>query len=686
MPKKNSINNLRNIGIIAHIDAGKTTTTERILFYSGFSHKIGEVDDGQATMDWMEQEQERGITITAAAITCNWKESTINIIDTPGHVDFTAEVERSLRVLDGAVVIFDAVNGVEPQSETVWHQADHYHVPRLAFMNKMDRVGADFFNSTRMMEKKLGSNPLLLQIPIGAEDGFEGVVDLIRMRSIRWNTEDQGLSYSFGDIPNDLQVDAARYRSELLEKIAEEDDLLLEKYLDSGELEEQEILRLIKLMTVRYKGVPVYCGSSLKNMGVQPLMDGIIDFLPSPLETPPMTGTNPKSGKEEQRKPEENEPLAALAFKLQNDQQAGVLTFVRVYSGKLENGKSVYNANRKKRERVNRLIRMYSNRRENIEVLSAGDIGVAVGFRETRTGDTLCSEGKQLLLEQPVFPDPVISIAIEPKNAGVQSKLESALERLSREDPTFTAKTDEETGQIIISGMGELHLEVLTQRLLKEYRVDANVGKPQVAYRETIQKEATADVSFHRQIASKDHTGHVILSVHPLPRGTGNKFENKAPETDIPAQFVESVRKGVFYAMERGVKAGYSVIDVLAVLEGGSYSQSSSSEIGYTAAASDAFDEACSKAESVLLEPFMFVEVTTPKEFVGDIIGDLNARGGQINSIASRQVVEKIDGVCPLSKMFGYTTDLRSMSQGRASFTMEFYHFAPITENASPTT
>ena len=679
MPEKQSTQNLRNIGIIAHIDAGKTTTTERILYYSGSSHKIGEVDDGQATMDWMEQEQERGITITAAAITCNWKGCTINIIDTPGHVDFTAEVERSLRVLDGAVIIFDAVNGVEPQSETVWHQADHYRVPRLAFMNKMDRVGADFFNSVRMMEEKLGSNPILLQIPIGAEDNFEGVVDLIRMRSIRWNADDMGTTYEFGDIPEELQTDARSFRADLLEKIAEEDDQLLEKYLDSGDLEEQEILTLIKLMTVRYKGVPVYCGSSLKNMGVQPLIDGIIDFLPSPLETPPVTGMNPKSGKQEERLSHEDEPLAALAFKLQNDQQAGVLTYVRVYSGKLSNGKSVYNANRKKHERVNRLIRMYSNRRENIDALTAGDIGVAVGFRETRTGDTLCIEGKQVLLEQPVFPDPVISIAIEPKSAGGQNKLETSLERLSREDPTFTVKTDEETGQIIISGMGELHLEVLTQRLLKEYSVDANVGKPQVAYRETILKKARADVSFHRQIASKDHTGHVILSVHPLPRGEGNKFENRAPETDIPRNFVESVRKGVLYAMERGVKAGYSVIDVLAVLEGGSYSQSSSSEIGYTAAASDAFDEACSRAASVLLEPFMFVEVTTPKEFVGDIIGDLNARGGQINSISSRQVVEKIDAICPLSKMFGYTTDLRSMSQGRASFTMEFYHFAPIT-------
>ncbi len=681
MPEKHSIDQLRNIGIIAHIDAGKTTTTERILYYSGFSHKIGEVDDGQATMDWMEQEQQRGITITAAAITCTWKSRMINIIDTPGHVDFTAEVERSLRVLDGAVVIFDAVNGVEPQSETVWHQADHYRIPRLAYMNKMDRIGADFFGSVALMKKKLGSNTLLMQLPIGAEDRFEGVVDLIRMRSIRWHTDDLGLTFEYGDIPTSLREDAVTSRAELLEKIAEEDDELLEKYLDTGDLGEEEIRKLVKLMTIRYKGVPVYCGSSLRNMGVQPLLDAIVDFLPSPVETPPITGTNPKSGKREERHSNEDDPLAALAFKMQSDQQAGLLTYIRVYSGRLKNGTSVYNVNRKKRERVNRLIRMYSNRRENIDSLTAGDIGVAVGFRETYTGDTLCSEGKQIVLEQPVFPDPVISIAIEPKSAGGQDKLETALERLSREDPTFLVRTDEETGQIIISGMGELHLEVLTGRLLKEYRVDANVGKPQVAYRETILKEARADVSFHRQIANKDHTGHVILSVRPLARGEGNKFENRAPETEIPGVFVDCIRKGVLYAMERGVTAGYPVIDVLALLEGGSYNQSTSSEIGYTAAASDAFDQACSNANGVLLEPFMFVEVTTPKEFVGDIIGDLNARGGQISNISSRQVVEKVDAIAPLSKMFGYTTDLRSMSQGRASFTMEFCHFAPIEES-----
>jgi len=678
MAEKQSIEKLRNIGIIAHIDAGKTTTTERILYYSGFSHKIGEVDDGQAFMDWMEQEQERGITITAAAITCTWKGRTINIIDTPGHVDFTAEVERSLRVLDGAVVIFDAVNGVEPQSETVWHQADHYQVPRLAYMNKMDRIGADYYGSIAMMEKKLGANPLILQLPIGAEDSFTGVVDLVGMRSIRWKPEDLGFTFEYGEIPENLREDARHYRSELLEKIAEEDDVLLEKYLETGDLVEEEILKLLKLMVIRYKGVPVYCGSSLRNIGVQPLMDGIVEFLPSPLEVPPVTGINPKNDKQESRHASLDEPLAVLAFKLQSDTQAGILTYLRVYSGKIKNGTSVYNVDKKKRERVNRLIRMYANRRENIDELCAGDIGVAVGLRLTQTGDTLCSEGKQILLERPVFPDPVISIAIEPKSAGGQDKLEAALERLSREDPTFRVRTDEETGQIIISGMGELHLEVLTQRMLKEFRVDANVGRPQVAYRETILREARAESSFRRQIANKEHTGHVILSVHPLQRGMGNKFENRAQETEIPPQFVDSVRKGVFYAMERGVKAGYPVIDVLAVLEGGSYNQSSSSEIGYAAAASDAFDEACTKAKSVLLEPYMFVEVTTPKEFLGDIIGDLNARGGQINSINSRQVVEKIDAIVPLSKMFGYTTDLRSMSQGRASFTMEFYHFAPV--------
>jgi elongation factor G len=679
MTKHHPIELLRNIGIIAHIDAGKTTTTERILYYSGLSHKIGEVDDGQATMDWMDQEQERGITITAAAITCKWKECSINIIDTPGHVDFTAEVERSLRVLDGAIVIFDAVNGVEPQSETVWHQADRYKIPRLAYLNKMDRIGADFWGSIKMLEKKLGSNPLILQIPIGSEEAFEGVLDLIRMKSIRWKVEDLGSTFEYGEIPQPLRGDAAKHRHELLEKIAEEDDSLLEKYLERGELEEAEIVRLIKLMTFRYKGVPVYCGSSLRNMGVQPLMDGIVDFLPSPVDVPPVKGINPKTGKPEERRARDDEPLAALAFKLQEDRQAGILTYLRVYSGKINNGNVVYNINKKKRERVNRLIRMYSNRRVNEDSVSAGDICVAVGLKGTHTGDTLCSEGKQVLLEKPVFPDPVISIAIEPKSAGGQERLENALNRLSREDPTFSVKTDEETGQKIISGMGELHLEVITRRLLKQFNVDANVGKPQVAYRETIQKEARAESSFHRQIAGKDHTGHVILSVHPLPRGTGNKFENRTPETEIPGVYVESIRKGIFYAMERGVKAGYPVIDVLAVLEGGSYNQSTSSEIGYTAAASDAFDAACTKGAGILLEPFMFVEVTTPKEFLGDIIGDLNARGGQINTIFSRQVVEKIDVIVPLSNMFGYTTDLRSMSQGRASFTMEFYHFAPRT-------
>ncbi len=668
---------LRNIGIIAHIDAGKTTTTERILYYSGLSHKIGEVDDGQATMDWMDQEQERGITITAAAITCKWKECSINIIDTPGHVDFTAEVERSLRVLDGAIVIFDAVNGVEPQSETVWHQADRYKIPRLAYLNKMDRIGADFWGSIGMIETKLGSNPLILQIPIGSEEGFEGVLDLIRMKSIRWNNEDLGFTYQYSEIPQLLRDDAVKYRHELLEKIAEEDDSLLEKYLEQGDLEEAEIVHLIKLMTFQYKGVPVYCGSSLRNLGVQPLMDGIVDFLPSPLDIPPVKGINPKTGKPEERAARDDEPLAALAFKLQEDQQAGILTYLRVYSGKIKNGNVVYNINKKKRERINRLIRMYSNRRVNEDTVSAGDICVAVGLKGTHTGDTLCSEGKQILLEKPVFPDPVISIAIEPKSAGGQERLINALNRLSREDPTFSVKTDEETGQIIISGMGELHLEVITRRLLKQFNVDANVGKPQVAYRETIQKEARTESSFHRQIAGKDHTGHVILSVHPLPRGTGNKFENRAPDTEIPGVYIESIRKGIFYAMERGVIAGYPVIDVLAILEGGSYNQSTSSDIGYTAAASDAFDDACTKGAGILLEPFMFVEVTTPKEFLGDIIGDLNARGGQINTIFSRQVVEKIDAIVPLSNMFGYTTNLRSMSQGRASFTMEFYHFAP---------
>lgn len=669
---------LRNIGIIAHIDAGKTTTTERILYYTGVSHKIGEVDNGQATMDWMEQEQQRGITITSASITCNWKGCTINIIDTPGHVDFTAEVERSLRVLDGAIVIFDAVNGVEPQSETVWHQADRYKIPRLAYMNKMDRVGADFFGSVQMMCDKLGTNPLVLQLPIGAEDTFSGVVDLIKMKAISWNKDDLGVTYEYGEIPEAFKEQSVKYRHDLLESIAEEDDDVLERYLETGEMTEDDIVRLVKFVTVSCSKVPVYCGSSLRNMGVQPLIDGVKDFLPSPLEVPPIEGINPKTEKTETRKCSDDEPLSALAFKIQSDTQTGILTYFRVYSGFIKNGTAVYNVNKNKRERINRIIRMYSHKMVNEDIIYAGDIGVAVGLKEVHTGDTLSNEAKKILLERPVFPNPVISIAIEPKSAVDQNKLESALERLAREDPTFRAKTDDETGQIIISGMGELHLEILTGRLLKDFKVAANVGKPQVAYRETILAESKAEIKFQRQIAGKEHTGHVIISVHPLERGAGNKFENRSGADQVPPEFVESVRKGVFFAMDRGVTAGYPVIDVLAVLEGGSFNPSTSSEVGYTAAASHAFDEACTKEGGVLLEPYMFVEVTTPKEFVGEIIGDLNARGGKVTNILSRQVVEKIDAVIPLSKMFGYTTDLRSMSQGRATFTMEFFHFAPI--------
>ena len=668
---------LRNIGIIAHIDAGKTTTTERILFYTGLSHKIGEVDDGQAIMDWMEEEQKRGITITSASITCKWRGFTINIIDTPGHVDFTAEVKCALRVLDGTIVIFDAVNGVEPQSETVWHQADRYKIPRLAYINKMDRVGADFFETVRMMKEKLGTRPLLLQLPIGSEDSFRGVVDLIKMKAIRWNKEDLGVTYEYSDIPDELVQSATKYRGELVDSIVEEDDTILEKYLEVGDLDETEIHTLLKKTTLHYRGVPVYCGASLRNIGVQPLIDGVVDFLPSPLDVPPIRGIDTKTGNLKERACSDTEPLAALAFKIQNDSQAGTITYIRVYSGVLKNGDLVYNVNSKKRERINRLVRMYSNRRVNEEVIPAGDIGAAVGLKQTTTGDTLASEGRQILLEKLLFPDPVLSIAIEPKSAAEQGKLEAALERLSKEDPTFKIRVDEETGQKIISGMGELHLEVLTQRLLKDFRVAAHVGKPQVAYRETIAKEATAEVRFQRQIAGKEHTGHVILSVHPLERGKGNQFINRADREDIPPEFISSIEKGVTNAMETGVNMGYPVIDVLAALEGGSFSPSSSSEIGYTAAAAQAFDDACEKAGGILLEPHMFVEVTTPKDFLGEVIGDLNSRGGQIIKTESRQIVEKIDAIVPLSKMFGYTTDLRSMSQGRASFTMEFYHFAP---------
>jgi len=545
-------------------------------------------------------------------------------------------------------------------------------------MNKMDRVGADFFGSVRMMRDKLGTNPLILQIPIGSEDEFRGVIDLIRMKAISWSGDDLGVTYVYGEIPDDLKNQADKYRHDLIESIVEQDDEILERYLETGDVTEDEIVGLVKHVTLQYSRVPVYCGSSLKNLGVQPLIDGVKDFLPSPLEVPPIEGINPKTEKTETRECSDDEPLAALAFKIQSDTQSGILTYFRVYSGSIKNGSSVYNVNQNKRERINRIIRMHSHKMVNEDYIYAGDIGVAVGLKDVHTGDTLSNEAKKILLEQPVFPNPVISIAIEPKSAVDQDKLDTALGRLAREDPTFIAKTDEETGQIIISGMGELHLDILTDRLLKDFKVAANVGKPQVAYRETILKEAKSEIKFQRQIAGKEHTGHVIISVHPLERGAGNQFKNNSNEDQIPGEFVKSVRKGVFFAMDRGVTAGYPVIDVLAVLEGGSFNPSSSSEVGFTAAASHAFDDGCTKAGGVLLEPYMFVEVTTPKEFVGEIIGDLNARGGQINSISSRQVVEKIDAVAPLSKMFGYTTELRSMSQGRATFTMEFFHFAPI--------
>jgi elongation factor G len=498
------------------------------------------------------------------------------------------------------------------------------------------------------------------------------------MKAVHWNNEDLGITFQYSDIPEELKKESENFRHKLLEQIVEEDDEILERYLEKGDIKEEEITKLIKLMTVRYKGIPVYCGASLKNIGIQPLIDGVKNFLPAPTEIPPIKGTDPKTEKPLERKCSDDEPLAALAFKIQSDPQAGILTYFRVYSGFIKNGSAVYNVNMNRRERINRIIRMFAHKMVNEDVIYAGDIGVAVGLKDTHTGDTLSNEGKKILLEKPVFPNPVISVAIEPKSAVDQGKLETSLERLAREDPTFTAKTNEETGQIIISGMGELHLDILTERLLKDFRVAANVGKPQVAYRETILKEARAEVRFQRQIAGKEHSGHVIISVHPIERGKGNQFENRAGEAEIPREFIESVRKGVFFAMERGVTSGYPVIDVHAVLEGGSFNPQTSSEIGYTSAASHAFDEACSKAGGILLEPYMFVEVTTPKDFVGEIIGDLNARGGHINNIHSRQVVEKIDAIVPLSKMFGYTTDLRSMSQGRATFTMEFYHFAPI--------
>jgi len=670
----------RNIGIMAHIDAGKTTVTERILYYTGVSYKIGEVHEGTATMDWMEQEQERGITITSATTTCFWKNHRINIIDTPGHVDFTIEVERSLKVLDGAVAVFDAVAGVQPQSETVWRQADKYKVPRIAFINKMDRVGADFFKSTQSIYERLGTIPVPVQIPLGAEDKFVGVIDLVEMKAIVWDEETLGAKFHEEQIPQDMLALAKEWREKMIERVSDVDDTIMEKFLEGQEVTIDELKAAIRKGTLSLKLVPVLCGSAFKNKGVQPLLDAVVDYLPSPLDIPPVQGKTP-DGKEAQRIVSDDEPFAALAFKIMTDPYVGQLTYFRVYSGRLESGSYVYNASKDKKERIGRLLKMHANKREDIKEVLAGDIAAAVGLKFTTTGDTLCDENNPIILEAMEFPEPVISIAVEPKTKADQEKLGSSLQKLAVEDPSFRVKTDEETGQTIISGMGELHLEIIIDRLMREFKVEANVGKPQVAYKETITAKAQAEGKYIRQTGGRGQYGHCWLSVEPLEPGSGFIFENKIVGGVVPKEYIPAIEKGVREAMELGVLAGYPVIDIKVTLFDGSYHEVDSSEMAFKIAASMGFKEAFMKAKPILLEPIMKVEVVTPENFMGDVMGDLNSRRGRIQGMEMRGNAQVITCFVPLAEMFGYATDLRSMTQGRATYTMQFSHYEPVPAN-----
>jgi elongation factor G len=663
---------------MAHIDAGKTTTTERVLYYTGVSYKIGEVHEGAATMDWMEQERERGITITAAATTCSWKDNRINIIDTPGHVDFTIEVERSLRVLDGAVAVFDSVQGVEPQSETVWRQADKYEVPRIAFMNKMDRVGADFFPAVQTLVDRLGANPVVLQLPLGKEEGFRGVIDLLTMKALVFDDETLGAAYVTEDIPEEDLEKAKEYREKMLDAVVEFDEGVMERYLAGEALEVDEIKRAIRLGTIALKVTPVFCGSAFKNKGVQPLLDAVVDYLPSPVDLPPVRGIDPATEGEITRKPEDSEPFAALAFKIMSDPFSGQLTYFRVYSGRLTAGSYVYNVAKGKKERISRLLKMHANKREEINEVSAGDIAAAVGLKDTRTGDTLCDEKHQILLEVIKFPEPVISLAVEPKTKQDMDKLGYSLEKLAQEDPSFRIKTDEETGQTIISGMGELHLEIIVDRLMREFKVHANVGKPQVAYRETIRGTAQAEAKYIKQTGGRGQYGHVWLRVEPAESGMGLEFVNKIVGGSVPREFIGPVEKGVRERMESGILAGYPLRDLRVTLYDGSFHEVDSSEMAFKIAGSMALVSACQKADLVLLEPVMRVEVLVPQDFMGDVIGDLNGRRGKIHGMKARGGSQVVDAVVPLSEMFGYSTDLRSKTQGRATYSMEFESYEVV--------
>jgi elongation factor G len=668
----------RNIGIMAHIDAGKTTTTERILYYTGKTHKIGEVHEGSTEMDWMEQEKERGITITAAATTCFWNDYRINIIDTPGHVDFTVEVERSLRVLDGAVAVFDAVAGVEPQSETVWRQADKYGVPRIAFINKMDRVGADFERSVAMIAERLGANPVCVQLPYGKEDKLRGIVDVVEMKALVWEEETLGAAYHEEPIPADLQAAAAAARERLLEAVADQDEQLMKKYVAGEPVTGVEIQAALRHATLRLTAVPVLCGSSFKNKGVQALLDAVVAYLPSPLDLPPVEGKHPKTGQVERREATDSVPFSALVFKIMADPFVGQLAYFRVYSGALDSGSYVYNSTRGTKERVGRLLRMHANKREEVKRVAVGDIAAGVGLRNAKTGDTLCAENKPIVLEAMEFPEPVVSVAIEPKTKDGQERLSMALATLANEDPTFRATTDEEMGQTIISGMGELHLEIIVDRLLREFRVEASVGKPQVAYRETVTTPVSAEGRFIRQTGGRGQYGHVKIQLEPLPGG-GFEFVNKIIGGTIPKEYVPAVEKGIREAMEGGVLAGYPVVDARVTLYDGSYHEVDSSEIAFKIAGSMAFKDGARRAKPSLLEPIMRFDVIVPEEFVGQVIGDLNSRRGRVLEIEARPAAQVVRSEVPLAELFGYATDLRSATQGRASHTpFQFARYQPV--------
>jgi elongation factor G len=676
---------------MAHIDAGKTTTTERILFYTGITYKIGEVHEGTAVMDWMEQEQERGITITSAATTCFWRDMRINIIDTPGHVDFTAEVERSLRVLDGAVAVFDAVSGVEPQSETVWRQADKYRVPRICFVNKMDRVGADFKETLRQIETKLGANPVAIQLPIGSEDKFRGVIDLVKMKAITYQDETLGADYVESEIPADMLAEAKEYREKLIEKVSEHDDALLEKYLHGEDITEEEIKAVLRrrvIQSVRAESAPfvvVICGTAFKNKGVQPLLDAVVDYLPSPVDVPPITGLDPTAKEETlvEREASDSAPFAALAFKIMTDPFVGQLTFIRVYSGVLTSGASVYNTTKGRNERVGRLLKMHANKREEIKEVYAGDIAAAVGLKQVSTGDTLCDEKKPVVLESMDFPEPVISLAIEPKTKSDQEKLGQGLSKLMAEDPTFRVTNDEQTGQVVIRGMGELHLEIIVDRLKREFNVEASVGKPQVAYKETLTRAADGEGRYVRQTGGRGQYGHAKIHLYPAEPGSGYVFENEIVGGAIPREFIKPIDEGIKEALTRGVLAGYPVDDVRIELYDGSFHDVDSSEMAFKIAGSLAFQDAAKKAKPVLLEPVMRVEVVVPKDYLGDVMGDLASRRGRIQSQEDRGGTQIIKARVPLSEMFGYATDLRSRTQGRATYSMHFDRYEQAPQNVS---